>query len=356
MIYVGLDLHRRYVTACALDSSGTLLGLERRLPPTEEVLLTWLGTWPQPLTIALEATLYWAWLHDHLAAAGYAVAVAHPEQVKLICHARCKTDPIDARKLADLCRTQLLPTIWVPDPATRARRTLLRGRVYLVRLRTQLKNRIHGYLAEANYQTELTDLYGKAGRAWLAALPLPLPIRQQILLLLAQIDQLTTQVTTLDRQVRAEAAGDALAQQLQSVPGLGPFGALLFAAEVGPISRFASAHALASYAGLVPSTRSSGGKTAHGPVGPSGNHWLKWLLIEAVQTLKRRPGPVREHYERHLRAKGKPKATVAAARKLCGYLYWMLREGLTYESWLAQYERHRVRPGRGVASVATASA
>lgn len=76
--------------------------------------------------------------------------MAHPLQVKLICHARCKTDPVDARKLADLLRTNLLPAIWVPDADTRARRTLLRGRAYLVRIRTQLKNRVHAYLAEVN--------------------------------------------------------------------------------------------------------------------------------------------------------------------------------------------------------------
>lgn len=75
----------------------------------------------------------------------------------LICHARCKTDPIDARKLAELLRTNLLPAIWVPDAATRARRQLLRGRAFLVRLRTKLKHRIHAYLAEQNERRSFPD-------------------------------------------------------------------------------------------------------------------------------------------------------------------------------------------------------
>jgi len=54
--------------------------------------------------------------------------------VKLIWQARCKTDPIDARKLADLARTNLLPVIWVATPTVRAQRTLLRGRAYLLTL------------------------------------------------------------------------------------------------------------------------------------------------------------------------------------------------------------------------------
>src|SRR5205809_213184 len=139
---------------------------------------------------------------------------------------------------------------------------------------------------------------------------------------------------------------------LQTIPGIGPFGALLLLAEIGTIARFGSSHELAAYAGLVPSTRSSGGKTAHGSVGPAGSAWLKWLFVEAVQTLKRQPGPVRSQYERLLRAKGKPKATVAAARKLCCYVYWMMKEGRSYDEWLRQRHQREVRPIQAVASVA----
>jgi transposase len=133
---------------------------------------------------------------------------------------------------------------------------------------------------------------------------------------------------------------------------VGPFGALLLLAEIGSITRFGSSHELAAYAGLVPSTRSSGGKTAHGSVARAGSGWLKWILIEAVQTHKQVPGPVRFHYERLLRAKGKPKATVAAARKLCTYIYWMLREQQSYSEWLEQETKRAGRPMQRMASSA----
>jgi transposase len=73
-----------------------------------ETVLGWPAPVGQPAAVALEATLYWAWLHDRLTAAGYRVAVAHPQRVKLICHARRKTDAVNARKFADLLRTNLL--------------------------------------------------------------------------------------------------------------------------------------------------------------------------------------------------------------------------------------------------------
>jgi transposase len=212
--------------------------------------------------------------------------------VKLIWQARCKTDPIDARKLAELLRTNLLPVIWVADAETRALRQLLRGRAFLVRERTRLKNRIHGHLTAENQRCPVTDLYGQAGRAWLAGLVLAPAARLQVDLLLSLIDVLDARIRQLDRPIQRQARRDPIAQQLATVPGVGAFGALFLQAEIGPVERFRSSHDLAAYAGLTPSTRSSGGKTTHGGVSHAGNPWLKWILIEIVQTLKLAPGPI----------------------------------------------------------------
>lgn len=73
--------------------------------------LQFLETLQGPLPVGMEATLYWTWLHDQLEAAGHTVRVADARQVKLIWQARTKTDPIDARKLAELLRVNLFPTI-----------------------------------------------------------------------------------------------------------------------------------------------------------------------------------------------------------------------------------------------------
>jgi transposase len=355
MTIIGLDVHKRYITACALNEDGAVVGARRRILPELAALEEFVAALPRPLTFALEATLYWAWLHDHLVARGHHVLVAHAYQVKLIWQARAKTDPIDAYKLAELTRVHCLPTIWVADAATRAHRTLLRGRAHMVRVRTQLKNRIHGYLSSQNCRCELSDIYGKAGRAWLATLELPPAVRQQVDLFVELIDELNLRIKRLDRAVLTLARHDPVAQQLQTVPGIGAFGAMLILAEIGTITRFGSSHELAAYAGLVPSTRSSGGKTAHGGVGRAGSPWLKWILIETVQALKLAPGPIGAHYQHLLHAKGRPNATVAAARKLCCYLYWMLTERWTYEEWLQQHHHHDelgVRPTQRMGSAA----
>lgn len=202
MTFVGLDLHKRYITACALDVTGALLGEVRRMPVSSDSLLEFLATFPAPVTVGMEATLYWQWLHDQLEHAGHSSRVADARQVKLIWQVRSKTDPIDARKLAELLRVNLFPTVWIPDHDTRRRRQLLHGRAFLVRQRTQIKNRIHGRLTAENLLFPRSDLYGRAGRAWLATTPLSPMLRSQVDRLLRLHDGLTTEIDQLDDEVK----------------------------------------------------------------------------------------------------------------------------------------------------------
>jgi transposase len=208
MTFVGFDLHKRYITACALDGSGGLLAEVRQLAMAIEAVADWLAALPAPVAVAMEATLYWEWLVGQLQQRGYEAQVAHAYQVKLIWQARSKTDPVDARKLAELLRTNLLPTIWVPDLETRRRRQLLRGRAFLVRERTRVKNRIHGHLTAENHRCPTTDLYGKAGRAWLASVPLSPVLQDQSERLLRLHDVLTQEIQRLDGQVKRAAHRD----------------------------------------------------------------------------------------------------------------------------------------------------
>jgi len=242
MTSVGFDLHRRYITACALDADGTVLAECRQLAPSLVAIRDWLAAVPAPITVAMEATLNWEWLVGQLQQVGINARVAHAFHVKPIWQTRSKTDPIDARKLAEVLRVNLLPSIWVPDAATRQRRQLLRGRAFLVRERTRVRNRIHGHLTAENLLVPKTDLYGTGGRVWLATASLSPVLRAQTDRLLRVHDALTDESHQLDLEVRGTARRDPVAQQLMTIPGVGAFGALFLAAEIGPIARFRSSH------------------------------------------------------------------------------------------------------------------
>jgi transposase len=87
--YAGLDLHKKYLTLCVLDRSGQVVWEQRRLLPTVEAVTAQLPA-DGMVTVVLEATLQWAWMHDRLMALGHRVLVAHPQQLKVISQARCR--------------------------------------------------------------------------------------------------------------------------------------------------------------------------------------------------------------------------------------------------------------------------
>ena len=117
---------------------------------------------------------------------------------------------------------------------------------------------------------------------------------------------------------------------LKTIPGIGEFFARLIEAEIDDISRFRNAKKLAAYAGLVPSTYSSGGKTYHGKIVPQGNKWLRWAFVEAVTPAISANSQLRRQFE-HLKNRGVNKARVAIARKILTISFQILRDQRPYE-------------------------
>ena len=76
------------------------------------------------------------WVSDQLELAGWSMEVAHARKVRDIAPLACKTDKVDARVLAELCRRDLVPALWVASPEDRAIRERLRRRAHLVKSRT----------------------------------------------------------------------------------------------------------------------------------------------------------------------------------------------------------------------------
>jgi len=80
--------------------------------------------------------------------------------------------------------------------------------------------------------------------------------------------------------------------RLTTIPGIGPFIALVLGRELGDIARFGSAKQVASYVGLTPRIRASAGRIRAGHISQAGNRLLRWVLLLAAPR-KRCVGPAR---------------------------------------------------------------
>jgi transposase len=252
-VYVGMDVHRKRSQIAVLDQHGVQV-LNRNLPNDPAELLTVLGGLASGTPVAFEAAYGWGWLADLLEELGLAPHLVHPSRCKAIASARLKNDKVDARTLAHLLRTDLLPEAWIAPQAVRDQRALLRHRVALVQLATTARNRVHAVLADRGVRVE-QRLWSASGRAWLAALDLP-PV-QRVLVddRLALIDALDPVVARLERDLRARAKPDPRVTALMALPGVGWITAMTLVAEIGDITRFATARKLCAWAGLTPQVR-----------------------------------------------------------------------------------------------------
>jgi transposase len=326
MVYVAVDLHRKRSHVVATDERGTLM-LSRRVANDREVMRELLAELGPGLDVALEATYGWDWLADLIEEEGHRLHLAHPLRTRAIASARVKTDALDARTLADLLRADLLPEAYVAPRELRELRELLRQRVFLTRLRTAAKNRIHALLARHGVIPTMSDLFGLAGRRFLEELSLTPPARQRVGELLRVIDALSAEIDALAQEITARAGDQAGCDVLNQIYGIGPYTALLIIAEVGAIERFPSARHLCAWAGLTPTIRSSDGKARLGHISRQGSPHLRWALVEAAQKAVQGGGPLREMFERISRRRGRKAAKVAVARRILELCYYGLRDG-----------------------------
>jgi transposase len=312
-VYVGIDVHRKRSQVAVVTEDGTVQLNKNTVNGTAPILRL-IGDLPSGTPVAFEAAFGWSWLAQLLEDYGFEAHMVHPLRCKAIASARLKNDKVDAATLAQLLRADLLPEAWIAPPAVRQLRALLRHRTGLVRLRTQLQNRIHAVVADFGYDRSGSYLSGP-GRGWLAELELPAISREIVTDCLTFIDALALEIDRIDGELRQHAKTDPRVKVLTTLPGVGQFTALVMLAEIGDITRFPNARKLASWAGLTPTVRGSDRTVRHGHISKQGSAWLRWVLNQAAQSAKRSP-EFAATYQTIAKKRGKKIATIAISRKL----------------------------------------
>jgi transposase len=333
MRVIGLDIHRVFAEAAALEG-GSLIRLGRI-----EMRRDRLAAFARSLThddhVVIEATGNAAAVAEAMRPHVGRVVIANPQQVRLIAHAKIKTDRIDASVLARLYASGFLPEVWLPDERTQALRRQVTRRNQLVRQRTRLKNIVQSILhAHLVPPCPTADLFGPKGRAWLAAQILPGDERFAIERHTREYDRLGEDLGAVERDLAQGALADERAKRLMTIPGIHMVVAVGIMAAIGPIERFASPQQLVSYFGLNPSVHQSGSGPVHrGRITKRGRGHARGMLVEAAWVAARAPGPLRAFFLRIRARRGQHVAAVATARKLAVLIWYMLRRSEDY-AWV----------------------
>ncbi len=327
--YLGIDLHRDSFTVHGTDEHGEEI-IKGKYKNTHTEIDRVVRVFPHPPSVVVEATRNWVWMVNYLKEKGCLVTLAHPFKTKAIAFARIKTDAIDAATLCHLLRADLVPAAYIATHEEIEWREIARARIQFVKDQTKIKNRIQAVLAIANLICECTDLFGVKGRAWLTKQLLSPASRLVVDLNMERLTQVQKSLKTIEKTIMEKGDNSPEVCNLKSIPAIGAITAFLLKAEIGDISRFASADKLTAYLGIVPRISQSGEQAKLGRITKLGNPYVRWLLVQAAHRLGRKETWAKKFIARVSIRAGKKKAIVALARKLAVIVYYVLTEQRPY--------------------------
>ena len=296
--FLGLDVHAETIAVAIAEPDGEVRSLGTIANRAESIrkLVKKLGP-VEKLKACYEAgptgyVLYW-----QLAELGVRCEVIAPTLVPMKAGDRVKTDRRDAERLARSYRSGDLTPVWVPNEGSEALRDLVRAREAAKQDQLRARHRLSKFLLRTGQRPAAgvkawTQAYGN----WVKQIHFTQAARESTLLdYLHEVEHMAERVKRLEQAI-AEAVQVASPQMqevvrgLQALRGIAQISAVTLVAELGELSRFASARQLMGYSGAVPSEDSSGQRTRRGSITKTGNAHLRRIAIEAAWSYRLRPG------------------------------------------------------------------
>jgi len=335
MLYAGMDISSKSFVVHVVNERKIVV-LKTEIAASRESLrwmVRQLGR--EPKLFVFEAGNQLKWVADTLRKEeGVSLHVVHPNEVKWISASSGKTDKVDAKKLAELARGDLLPRkVHLVEGEARQLRELLSARTQLMQKRVSMLNTLRGYLKQegvrlgANFFAR-EDWQGRLEKTRLShTLKLILKVfRPSIEALEASEHELNQRISDIKNEKT---------QLLETIPSIGVLSSRTVVAALDDAKRFENRKAVAKYGALTPTIYQSGDTVQLGRINRDGRHEVRRVLLQCAHLLSRMKSPaakpLRQFYERIERRQGKKKALVALARKLLTVAYGVLKSELPYD-------------------------
>ncbi|HEX7234951.1 MAG TPA: IS110 family transposase [Nitrosospira sp.] len=336
-IYIGVDFHARQQTICYLKIETGELVISTLKHQDKEQVRAFYQQFPAPVIVGLEASGYSAWFEALLEQLGCEIWLGHATEIRRRARWRHKNDPRDAELIRDLMVHGEFPRVHQRALESREVLRMLRYRQKLIKLRTIAKNSLQAIALQAGL-AKGKQLFTAAGQEEFRTAALSPVLHWQREHWLALLPPLNQQLTETMVWFKAQSKVDPRVARLRTHPGLGLITALCLVHTLEPVSRFRNTRKVAAYAGFDPVERSSAERKCFLGISKAGSRLLRYLLVEAAQTAVRYDEDLKRFYKRLAQRRDRPKAKVAAARKLLIRAYIMLRDEIDY----AEFRRRAV--------------
>ena len=337
MNFVGIDLHKKTISLCVVNQERDVLDRKRFYCCEPQRIVAFFAALG-PFQAVVEATSNYEWLFKLLEPLADRMVLAHPRKLRIIAESTRKSDKLDAQILAEFLALGMIPEAFRPGPRQREHRVLVRHRHYIRGRLTSVRNKIRRIVSA--YNADRPDLFTRVGQAFSAKIEVSPADRFVLDQLRAEWAEYTQQLAAVDKCLRefAQSAPTHEAEAravLETIPGVGPVTVDVVVSEVGDVRRFRSAKKVCAYAGLIPGSRESAGRSRQLGITKEGSKLLRWILVEAAWQLVYRTRRWAAIFDGLAGRMGRKKAIVAIARRLLCVMVSMLRSGRAYQPALA---------------------
>lgn len=335
MNYVGMDISSKSFMVHAIDNRKKKL-LEAEIGPSREGLRQMLKQLPVgPKIVAYEAGNQMKWVSLFLKRQDDVTPhPVHPNEVKWIVSSRGKTDKVDARKLAELARADMLPRkIHIVEGTARDLRELVSARMQLQSKRIALINTLRGYVKQEGIKFPAKFFQSKNWKEKLRGAKVSELLHEVIDSFMGAIDGLVEAEKTLtDRILKID---DKRCELLETIPLIGKMTSRVLVGAIDKVERFDGKREIANYGALTPTIYQSGNVTNLGRINRDGRHEIRRVLLQCAHSIARTKNadvkPLKNFFTRLEKKRGKKKAIVALARKLLTTAYGVLKSETPYD-------------------------
>lgn len=340
-LYIAVDFHPDQQTIAFCNSQDGEIKYRQFQHSDKQSLLSFYRQCGKDSIIGVEATGALGWFEKLLFDIGLELRIGDPRLIRRQALSRHKNDWRDAETIPDLPMSDKFPKIQPKSEHSQMVLQMLCYRQTLVRQRTSLANQLQA--TARRFGPEKFQMKAKTAQARPASV---VGNSTHSLLLESRFslfDELTVRIRQLEAELEKEAARNNRAKLLPTHPGIGSLTALAIVHTPGDVNRFRRKEEVVAFVGLDPLEKSSGEKKRIGQISKHGSRLLRFLLAQAARTT--RDKRLKEHYKQVSRRRGRPKAKVAAARKLLINCYLRLRDNISYEEFRRRGARWFARLG-----------
>lgn len=309
IMYLAIDVDDKSFTACGSYTEGAAERvIEFKSKPSVGALdqkLTKYTDQGFKLKICYEATYLGFSLYRDLTKKGYACDVIAPSSIPRASGHTVKTDRVDAKKLVQFYKKDLLTAVGVPDSEVEIVRSLCRSRMFLTKQLKMLRKHIlsscrqygmHYRGSEASPKKDKSPAYFTTTHTnWLESeieKSGSSILKFNLKMLLSQMEQVKHQISSVDLEIEKIAEDKNFKDKVDALVvyrGIDTLTAMVFITELGDIKRFSHPSKLVSYVGFDLREYSSGGRERKYGISKMGNSRVRWLITESCQRVHKIP-------------------------------------------------------------------